>query len=175
MPQAPLSSDPGHEMAATQAIQWFSFIWRFKMRSFRLCTTPLLLGDGVSLGRLHRCRSGNCRCTRSGNQALAGEMCTHAQALTNLSRSGIRFGDFTWGLSRIYQTNIEVQNGPPLAFVDPCGPIGHRSGFPARLFGRFLFRLDFVLFLASAFLVPCCCRFGYSCRFAAAETKAKTI
>ena len=45
MPQARLSSDPGHEMAATQAIQWFSYIWRFKMRSFRLCTTPLLLGD----------------------------------------------------------------------------------------------------------------------------------
>ena len=107
-------------------------------------------------------------------QPSIGGRNVHAQALTNLSRSGIRFGDFTWGLSRIYQTNIEVQNGPPLAFVDPCGPIGHRSGFPARLFGRFLFRLDFVLFLASAFLVPCCCRFGYSCRFAAAETKAKT-
>ena len=107
-------------------------------------------------------------------QPSIGGRNVHAQALTNLSRSGIRFGDFTWGPSRIYQTNIEVQNGPPLAFVDPCGPIGHRSGFPARLFGRFLFRLDFVLFLASAFLVPCCCRFGYSCRFAAAETKAKT-
>jgi hypothetical protein len=57
-------------------------------------------------------------------QPSIGGRNVHAQALTNLSRSGIRFGDFTWGLSRIYQTNIEVQNGRHWRLWTHVGQLG---------------------------------------------------